>query len=84
MDRFGVGDNFTKWEPEDGGWALRVISVVTEWVMASFLVLYFITFIPEFKKISLTSGPRVRKYAVPKQSKQYNSKLSKEHPSSFL
>lgn len=53
-----AGDKMLKWEPSDGGWAIRVTSTTTEWIMAALLDLYFFTFVPEFKKIDIT-GPKV-------------------------
>lgn len=47
-----TGEKAVKWEPHHGGWTLRVTSTVTEWVMAAFFDLYFLTFVPEFKRIS--------------------------------
>ena len=49
-----------KWIPENGGWGARVISVTTEWIMAALLDIYFVTLIPEFKRIQY-EGPKVRK-----------------------
>ncbi|OXA45202.1 DNA damage-regulated autophagy modulator protein 2 [Folsomia candida] len=40
-----------KWLPENGGWAYRVTSVTTEWIMAALLDIYFITLIDDFRKI---------------------------------
>jgi len=44
-----------KWKPEDGGWALRVTSVTSEWIMAALFDIYFLTLVPEFKKIIYTA-----------------------------
>jgi len=55
--KYFTGDKAVKWNPEDGAWALRVTSTVTEWVMASLFDLYFLTLVPEYKKITIL-GPR--------------------------
>jgi len=52
-----TGDKAVKWNPEDGAWGLRVTSTVTEWVMASLFDIYFLTLVPEYKKITIV-GPK--------------------------
>ncbi|CAG7729500.1 unnamed protein product [Allacma fusca] len=47
------GPDPTRWEKKYGAWELHIISVSTEWMMAAFLDLYILSFIPEFKKIAM-------------------------------
>ncbi|CAL8104997.1 unnamed protein product [Orchesella dallaii] len=53
--KYFTGDKAVKWEPHHGGWGLRVTSTVTEWVMAALFDLYFLTFVPEFKRITFVA-----------------------------
>lgn len=45
----------TKWHPEDGGWGWHVASTSTEWVIATCFFLFLLSFVSEFRKISLDS-----------------------------
>jgi len=47
-----TGEDSLRWEAHEGGWTLRVISTVSEWIMAALFDLYFLTFVMEFKRIS--------------------------------
>ncbi|XP_014676392.1 PREDICTED: DNA damage-regulated autophagy modulator protein 2-like [Priapulus caudatus] len=53
MKKF-TGDDMTKWYPEDGGWPEHLVSTACEWVMAISFILYFATYILEFRKIEMT------------------------------
>ncbi len=55
---FLPGKDKTKWNPEDGGWNLHLVSTVSEWVVALALNAFLLTFVPEFKKVTLDS-PKV-------------------------
>jgi hypothetical protein len=51
--RANGGTDPTRWEKQYGAWELHIISVSTEWMMAAFLDIYILSFIPEFKKITM-------------------------------
>lgn len=46
------------WKPSDGGYTEHIISTASEWAMAVFFIGFFLTFVQEFKKISMPC-PRV-------------------------
>ncbi|XP_046400853.1 DNA damage-regulated autophagy modulator protein 2 [Ischnura elegans] len=52
------GSDPRKWYPEDGGWGLHVASTASEWVVACAFCLYILSFVPEFRRISIEE-PRV-------------------------
>ncbi|XP_071449864.1 DNA damage-regulated autophagy modulator protein 2 [Hetaerina americana] len=52
------GSNPRKWYPEDGGWSLHVVSTASEWVVAIAFCIYILTFVPEFRRVSIEE-PRV-------------------------
>ena len=51
--------SLTKWEPTDPGFKMHVISSLSEWILASSLFLYFLSFTKEFNKMKV--GLRVRR-----------------------
>lgn len=52
--RSGTKNSIQKWQPEDAGYTLHVISNVCEWVGASCFAILVSTFFKEFQKISLS------------------------------
>lgn len=53
-----LGKDPTKWYPKDGGWVLHVVSTVSEWMLSACFCLFILSFVNEFRKISL-EPPRV-------------------------
>ncbi len=49
------GTDSRKWLPEDGGFALHVVSTASEWGMAIAFLIFFFTFIREFQKIEIAA-----------------------------
>lgn len=54
-----LGKDERKWLPTDGGWGLHIASTVSEWIMALAFDVFIITYVPEFKQVTLDS-PKVR------------------------
>ncbi|XP_069132647.1 DNA damage-regulated autophagy modulator protein 2-like isoform X2 [Argopecten irradians] len=44
-----------KWEPHEPGYAEHLVATISEWLMAIFIVMFFVTFYKEFSKFRLTS-----------------------------
>lgn len=51
--------SLTEWNPNDPGFALHVASSLGEWILASTLFLYFLSFTKEFNKMKI--GLRVQR-----------------------
>ncbi|XP_071809116.1 DNA damage-regulated autophagy modulator protein 2-like isoform X1 [Asterias amurensis] len=49
------GTDSKKWLPEDGGFALHVVSTASEWGMAIAFLVFFFTYIGEFQKIEIAA-----------------------------
>ncbi|KYQ56178.1 DNA damage-regulated autophagy modulator protein 2 [Trachymyrmex zeteki] len=47
------GTNPRKWNKEDGGWELHVVSTITEWLCAIAFCTYILTFTEEFRDIRI-------------------------------
>lgn len=47
----------TKWKKEEGGYDWHVVSVITEWLTATAMMLYISTFNSEFKIVKLEEPP---------------------------
>ncbi|KAK2145833.1 hypothetical protein LSH36_654g01068 [Paralvinella palmiformis] len=56
--RYFHGNDPRKWYPKDGGFTYHVISTASEWIMASSLLVYFVTFYSEFRHLRM-APPRV-------------------------
>jgi len=52
------GDDPTKWNKDDGGWSLHVVSTASEWIMAMAFDIFLLSLVPEFRKLVLES-PRI-------------------------
>ena len=51
--------DLTRWEPSDPGFELHAVSSLSEWILASTLFLYFLSFTKEFNKMKV--GLRVQR-----------------------
>ncbi|XP_060069053.1 DNA damage-regulated autophagy modulator protein 2-like [Ylistrum balloti] len=53
----GIGNHIyhMKWKPTEKGYAEHLVATISEWLMAIFIVMYFVTFYKEFNKFRLTS-----------------------------
>ncbi|GFG32451.1 hypothetical protein Cfor_04301, partial [Coptotermes formosanus] len=47
------GKDPRKWYPEDGGWEMHVASTVSEWIVATSFCVYILSFVQEFRAISI-------------------------------
>jgi len=52
------GKDPTKWNKDDGGWTMHVVSTASEWIMSFSFNIFVLTLIPEFRKLVLES-PRI-------------------------
>ena len=57
------GDDPRKWYPKDGGWEMHVVSTVSEWIVATSFCVYILSFVQEFRTISIEE-PQVRTYFI--------------------
>jgi uncharacterized membrane protein SpoIIM required for sporulation len=62
------GPDPTRWEKKYGAWELRIISVVSEWIVAGFLDIYVLSFIPEFRKVSMEEF----RFTIPRTSSSHS------------
>ncbi|KAK9499111.1 hypothetical protein O3M35_003618 [Rhynocoris fuscipes] len=51
----GDPNDETHWKPQDGGYALHIISTASEWALALSQCVLVLTFLPEFKTVHLHS-----------------------------
>lgn len=49
------GKDKTKWYPKDGGFELHVLSTVAEWILAISFNAFILTYVREFKRITVAS-----------------------------
>lgn len=49
------GSDPLKWGEDDGGYGFHIASTVSEWTMAIFMCVFILTFMHDFKRISLTT-----------------------------
>ncbi|KYM85518.1 DNA damage-regulated autophagy modulator protein 2 [Atta colombica] len=54
------GTNPRKWNKEDGGWELHVVSTITEWLCAIAFCTYILTFTEEFRDIRIIPPKAVK------------------------
>ncbi|ELU15811.1 hypothetical protein CAPTEDRAFT_183312 [Capitella teleta] len=57
--RYFHGNDPRKWYPSDGGWSEHLVSTVSEWLMAIAMLMFFLTFVGEFKSIHVGEPPLV-------------------------
>jgi len=72
------GDNIVYWEPHDGGWTLRTISVTCEWIMASLFDLYLLSFMLDFSRIQYKS-PKFKLVDLTQSKRSSDSKFNAVH-----
>lgn len=49
-----LGSDVLKWQPEDGGFEMHLVSTVSEWICATATMSYVALLHEEFKYLSLT------------------------------
>ncbi|XP_069696578.1 DNA damage-regulated autophagy modulator protein 2-like isoform X2 [Periplaneta americana] len=56
------GKDPRKWYPEDGGWEMHVVSTVSEWIVATSFCVYILSFVREFRTLSMEEPQGMSKF----------------------